>query len=105
MPYRTTAQADEDIIDIYLWGCREFGQPQAERYHAGLAAALDLIADNPRIARERHEFTPAVRLHPRARLNLGFLTSALRHNMRDWIELLGALTTKEIRGRKRDKGV
>ena len=45
-------------------GCREFGQPQAERYHAGLAAALDLIADNPRIARERHEFTPAVRLHP-----------------------------------------
>jgi toxin ParE1/3/4 len=64
MAYRTTAQADQDIIDIYLWGWREFGQPQAERYHAGLAAALDLIADNPRIARERHEFTPTVRLHP-----------------------------------------
>jgi hypothetical protein len=27
MAYRTTAQADQDIIDIYLWGCREFGQP------------------------------------------------------------------------------
>lgn len=58
MPCRTTRQADQDIIDIYLWGCREFGQPQAERYHAGLAATLDLIADNPRIARERAEFNP-----------------------------------------------
>jgi len=56
--YRTTRQADQDIIDIYLWGCREFGQPQAERYHEGLAATLDLIAGNPRIARERTEFNP-----------------------------------------------
>ena len=64
MTYRTTRQADQDIIDIYLRGCREFGEPQAERYHAGLAATLDLIASNPRIARERAEFTPPVRLHP-----------------------------------------
>ncbi|HJU15879.1 MAG TPA: type II toxin-antitoxin system RelE/ParE family toxin [Stellaceae bacterium] len=64
MAYRTTRQADQDIIDIYLRGCREFGQPQAERYHAGLAATLELIADNPRIARERTEFNPPVRLHP-----------------------------------------
>jgi toxin ParE1/3/4 len=64
MPYRTTRQADQDIIGIYLWGCREYGQAQAERYHAELAATLDLIADNPRIARERAELTPPVRLHP-----------------------------------------
>jgi toxin ParE1/3/4 len=64
MAYRTTRQADQDIIDIYLWGCREFGQPQAERYHGGLATAFQLIADNPRIARERPEFIPPVRLHP-----------------------------------------
>jgi toxin ParE1/3/4 len=64
MAYRTTPQADQDIIDIYLWGCREFGQSQAELYHAGLAAALDLIAENLRIARQRHQFTPAARLHP-----------------------------------------
>jgi toxin ParE1/3/4 len=63
MAYRTTRQADEDIIDIYRWGCRKFGQPQAERYHEGLAATLDLIGDNPRIARERTEFNPPVRLH------------------------------------------
>jgi toxin ParE1/3/4 len=50
--------------NIYLRGCREFGQNQAEQYHEGLAATLDLIADNPRMARERPEFTPPVRLHP-----------------------------------------
>lgn len=91
MPYRTTAQADQDIIDIYLWGCREFGQPQAERYHAGLAAALDLIADNPRIARERHEFTPAVRLHPyQSHMivylldDIGVLVVRVLHGRQDW---------------------
>jgi len=91
MPYRTTAQADQDIIDIYLWGCREFGQPQAERYHAGLAAALDLIAENPRIARERHEFTPAVRLHPyQSHMivylldDIGVLVVRVLHGRQDW---------------------
>jgi len=91
MPYRTTAQADQDIIDIYLWGCREFGQPQAERYHAGLAAALDLIAENPRIARERHEFTPAVRLHPyQSHMivylldDMGVLVVRVLHGRQDW---------------------
>ncbi|MGH7088411.1 MAG: type II toxin-antitoxin system RelE/ParE family toxin [Stellaceae bacterium] len=64
MSYRTTRQADADIIDIYLWGCHEFGQRQAEQYHNGLAATFDLIAAHPRMARERSEFNPPVRLHP-----------------------------------------
>lgn len=64
MGYRTTRRADQDIIGIYLHGCRNFGQDQAERYHEGLAAIFDLIAANPRMARERPEFTPPVRLHP-----------------------------------------
>jgi toxin ParE1/3/4 len=91
MAYRTTARADQDIIDIYLWGCREFGQPQAELYHVGLAAALDLIADNPRIARERHEFTPAVRLHPyQSHMivylldDMGVLVVRVLHGRQDW---------------------
>ena len=91
MPYRTTRQADQDIIEIYLWGCREFGQPQAERYHAGLAATLDLIADNPRIARERAEFNPPVRLHPYQShtivylLNdMGVLVVRVLHGRQDW---------------------
>ena len=91
MPYRTTRQADQDIIDIYLWGCREFGQPQAERYHAGLAATLDLIADNPRMARERAEFNPPVRLHPYQSHMIvyllddsGVLIVRVLHGRQDW---------------------
>ena len=91
MPYRTTRRADQDIVDIYLWGCREFGQPQAERYHAGLAATLDLIADNPHIARERTEFRPPVRLHPyQAHMivylldDMGVLIVRVLHGRQDW---------------------
>jgi toxin ParE1/3/4 len=91
MAYRTSRQADQDIIDIYLWGCREFGQPQAERYHEGLAATLDLIADNPRIARERTEFNPPVRLHPYQSHMIvyllddrGVLVVRVLHGRQDW---------------------
>jgi toxin ParE1/3/4 len=91
MLYRTTRQADQDIIDIYIWGCRKFGQTQAERYHAGLAATLDLIADNPRIARERAEFNPPVRLHPYQSHMIvyllddrGVLIVRILHGRQDW---------------------
>lgn len=34
MSYKTTRQADQDIIDIYVHGAAEFGVDQAEYYHA-----------------------------------------------------------------------
>ncbi|MGH7069362.1 MAG: type II toxin-antitoxin system RelE/ParE family toxin [Acetobacteraceae bacterium] len=64
MTYRTTRQADADIVAIYLWGCREFGRHHAELYHQGLTTTFDLIAAHPRMARQRPEFNPPVRLHP-----------------------------------------
>lgn len=64
MRYRTTRQADQDIIDLYLRGVELFGVEQAERYHGGLIETFEVLADNPHIARERTEFTPAVRIHP-----------------------------------------
>lgn len=64
MPYRTTRRADEDIIAIYGHGAAEFGVEQAERYHADLVAAFDLLAPHPGMARERAEYRPPVRVHP-----------------------------------------
>jgi toxin ParE1/3/4 len=64
MPYRISRRADQDIIDIYLWGHRRFGPPRAELYHDALMQTFDLIAENPRIARERPQFVPAVRIYP-----------------------------------------
>ncbi|MBN7806493.1 type II toxin-antitoxin system RelE/ParE family toxin [Agrobacterium rosae] len=43
---------------------RIFGALVAKRYHDELLASLDLIAINPRMARERHEIYPRVRIHP-----------------------------------------
>jgi toxin ParE1/3/4 len=63
MNLKTTSRADEDIIDIYIYGVREFGVQQAERYHAGLVEAFQLLADHPYAMRERREFRPPVRLY------------------------------------------
>lgn len=64
MKYKTTRQADQDIIDIYVHGAATFGIDHAERYHQGLVKAFEILAENPLLARERSEFDPAVRLHP-----------------------------------------
>ncbi|GJE77642.1 type II toxin-antitoxin system RelE/ParE family toxin [Methylorubrum suomiense] len=64
MTYRTTEAADRDIAGLYADGEAQFGTPQAERYQDGLFDLFDLLADNPRLARERPEFTPPVRIHP-----------------------------------------
>lgn len=64
MTYRTTEAADRDIAGLYADGEAQFGTPQAERYQDGLFDLFDLLADNPRLARERPEFTPPARIHP-----------------------------------------
>ncbi len=63
MTFRTIRRAEQDIIDLYVQGASWFGSVQAERYHAGLIALFDLLADNLLIARLRTEFSPPVRMH------------------------------------------
>lgn len=63
MRYRTTDRAEEDIIEIYVRGVRDFGEAQAERYHTGLTKAFEFVAQHPLTARERTEYTPPVRMH------------------------------------------
>jgi toxin ParE1/3/4 len=64
MPFRLSIQAEEDIVSIAEEGIRIFGVPVAKRYHDELFVLLELIATNPRIARERCEISPPVRIHP-----------------------------------------
>ena len=63
MKVKFTAQADADIIDAYLYGYLNFGRDQAERYERDLRRVIDIIAENPRIASERDEYVPPVRVH------------------------------------------
>ncbi|MCO6419764.1 type II toxin-antitoxin system RelE/ParE family toxin [Siccirubricoccus sp. KC 17139] len=90
-PIRRTHQADEDIIEIYLHGARNFGIAQAERYAAGLAECSARIAERPHLARERPELAPPVRLYPyRARMfayvldEEGVLIMRILGHRQDW---------------------
>jgi len=56
--------AEDDLSKIWLKGAASWGVEQAERYADGLFALFDLLAQFPEIARERTEFSPAVRIHP-----------------------------------------
>jgi len=64
MTYRTTRRADADIAELYAQGIQRFGIDRSERSIADLLRCLDRLADNPLIARERHELSPPIRVHP-----------------------------------------
>lgn len=91
MTYRTTRRADQDIIDIYVYGAAEFGIEQAERYHEGLVETFEALSANPLMARERPEIDPPVRLHPyRSHLIVyvvrdeGVLIVRVLHGRQEW---------------------
>lgn len=95
MTFRTSLRADEDIADAYVAGAIRFGVAQAERYQDGLFAAFQMLANNPLMARERHELTPPVRIHPyQAHLIVyiedgsSILVIRVLHGRQDWESIL-----------------
>ena len=63
MQIKRTVAADEDLIDIYLYGSQNFGQSKAESYYAEINQTFIFLADNPLASPERFEFEPPVRIH------------------------------------------
>ena len=61
--YRTTVQADEDIIAIYVEGVRQFGVKQAESYLGSLVDCFFLLAEQPGLGRRYIGLRASVRLH------------------------------------------
>lgn len=64
MRYALTRKAEEDVIAIFRSSTEQFGLQQADRYHSLLAATFEFLAENPRVARQREELSPPVRVHP-----------------------------------------
>ena len=67
MPYKLTPEADHDLIEIYVYGFLNFGEPQAEQYFSELKDCFQLLSETPFICRERTEFTPPIRIHHHGR--------------------------------------
>ena len=92
MRFSLSVEAEEDIVAIAEQGVLMFGSAQARRYHDELFAVLDLIAANPRMARERDEISPPVRIHPfkahlvvyRIEENEAIFVIRIRHGHEDW---------------------
>lgn len=64
MTYRISSAARTDLVEIFVSGVEEFGVPLAEKYQTKIYKTIDLIGDNPKIARMRSETVPLVRIHP-----------------------------------------
>jgi toxin ParE1/3/4 len=93
MPFNLSTEAEEDIVSIAEQGIRSFGPQVAKRYYDELFAIFELIASNPRMARERHEISPPVRIHPfKAHLVVyqinddgSIFVIRIRHAHEDWV--------------------
>jgi toxin ParE1/3/4 len=91
--YRLTAAAVSDITSMFLEGLEQFGLPQADRYHQGLAEAFDFLAQFPRAARAREELHPPVRIYPYQSHLIIYelepddrvLILRVRHGREDWL--------------------
>ena len=58
-----TQGADDDLLDIYLFGVERFGPTQAARYLEELETCFHLIAENPRLGRKADRIAKNLRRH------------------------------------------
>jgi toxin ParE1/3/4 len=61
--YRLSPAARQDLDAIWDHSARVWSADQADRYIRALATDMALLAQHPRIARERTEIDPPVRLY------------------------------------------
>ena len=83
---------------LNLYGTLNFGRDQAEAYEQGLRHAIKITADNPRIASERQEYVPAVRVHHHAKHYIIYLIEEdhilIVRVLRDEVDLTRHLRTE-----------
>lgn len=61
--YRLTRQAEDDLIDIFLYSIEQFGPQQAARYKEELKSCFALLATRPRMGRPAATIAEGVRRH------------------------------------------
>ena len=94
MTFRLTERAERDIVGIYRVSAETFGVAQADAYHRKLKQTFEIIGDQPRLARERQEISPPVRVHPCGSHIIIYticpdetvLIVRVRHGREDWLD-------------------
>jgi len=64
MAYRLSTRAEEDLLQVFLSGLELFGLRQAELYQKEIKRVIEILSENPRLARLRPELSGEVRVHP-----------------------------------------
>ena len=94
--YRLSPAALRDLDAIWDYTAQRWSVAQAETYIRGLTADMDLLVQEPRLARESHLIRPPVRLYRSGshlivyRIATGWL-EVLRivHMRQNWVDALG----------------
>jgi toxin ParE1/3/4 len=60
---RFRRDAEESLLDIYLYTLEQFGLNQAERYEEGLGRIFSLLAEHPMMGRPRDDIFAGLRRH------------------------------------------
>ena len=92
MSFQLTKKAEEDLISLAEKGIELFGERQAQFYHDALFELFEVISENPKMARERVELSPPVRVHPfKAHVIIyqiegdAIFIIRIRHGREDWL--------------------
>lgn len=90
-PYRLKSAAVLDLEGIWSFTAGRWSVEQADEYVSGIVAAIERLAENPAIARERIEFTPPVRIYTHKSHVIIFRDEGdhlsvirVRHGSEDW---------------------
>jgi len=67
--------AEQDLINIWLYTFKRWGEIQADKYLDELEQGIKLLASQPLLCRQRDEFNPAVRVHHYAYHLIIYITS------------------------------
>jgi len=60
-------KSEQDLKEIYQYSYFQYGKTKADYYINDLKQCLNFLAENPLVARERHEFKQPVRIHHHAK--------------------------------------
>jgi len=63
---RLTRNADDDLLQLFLYGFDAFGLTKAQEYRDGVVQCFELLADYPRIGRLADETGLDMRRHEHA---------------------------------------